>query len=35
MATVQSAAMLLFGFALLRDAAIGGLSLVSQQVVNL
>ncbi|MBR0965661.1 MFS transporter [Bradyrhizobium diazoefficiens] len=35
MATVQSALMLLLGFALLRGAAIGGLSLVSQQVVNL
>ncbi|MCP1777836.1 MFS transporter [Bradyrhizobium japonicum] len=35
MATVQSAIMLLVGFALLRGAAIGGLSLVSQQVVNL
>jgi MFS family permease len=35
MATVQSAMMLLIGFALLRGAAIGGLSLVSQQVVNL
>jgi MFS family permease len=35
MATVQSAFMLLIGFALLRGAAIGGLSLVSQQVVNL
>jgi MFS family permease len=35
MATVQSAMMLLVGFALLRGAAIGGLSLVSQQVVNL
>ena len=35
MAMVQSATMLLVGFALLRGAAIGGLSLVSQQVVNL
>jgi MFS family permease len=35
MATVQSAMMLLVGFALLRGAAVGGLSLVSQQVVNL
>jgi MFS family permease len=35
MALVQSALMLLLGFALLRGAAIGGLSLVSQQVVNL
>jgi MFS family permease len=35
MATVQSTLMLLIGFALLRGAAIGGLSLVSQQVVNL
>jgi MFS family permease len=35
MASVQSAWMLLTGFALLRGAAIGGLSLVSQQVVNL
>jgi MFS family permease len=35
MATIQSAIMLLVGFALLRGAAIGGLSLVSQQVVNL
>lgn len=35
MATVQSAMMLLVGFALLRGAAIGGLSLVSQHVVNL
>src|SRR4029450_525224 len=35
MAAVQSAMMLLIGFALLRGAAIGGLSLVSQQVVNL
>ncbi len=35
MASVQSAWMLLIGFALLRGAAIGGLSLVSQQVVNL
>ncbi|MCA1415032.1 MFS transporter [Bradyrhizobium sp. NBAIM20] len=35
MATVQSAVMLLVGFALLRGTAIGGLSLVSQQVVNL
>jgi MFS family permease len=35
MAIVQSATTLLVGFALLRGAAIGGLSLVSQQVVNL
>lgn len=35
MATVQSATTLLIGFGLLRGAAIGGLSLVSQQVVNL
>jgi MFS family permease len=35
MACVQSALMLLIGFALLRGAAIGGLSLASQQVVNL
>lgn len=35
MAFVQSGLMLLVGFALLRGAAIGGLSLVSQQVVNL
>ena len=35
MAFVQSALMLLLGFALLRGTAIGGLSLVSQQVVNL
>lgn len=35
MAFVQSGLMLLLGFALLRGAAIGGLSLVSQQVVNL
>jgi MFS family permease len=35
MAAVQSALMLLIGFAMLRGAAIGGLSLVSQQVVNL
>jgi MFS family permease len=35
MAIVQSAMMLLVGFALLRGAAIGGLRLVSQQVVNL
>jgi MFS family permease len=35
MAAVQSGLMLLVGFALLRGAAIGGLSLVSQQVVNL
>jgi MFS family permease len=35
MALIQSALMLLVGFALLRGAAIGGLSLVSQQVVNL
>lgn len=35
MANVQSAMMLLVGFALLRGTAIGGLSLVSQQVVNL
>lgn len=35
MALVQSGLMLLLGFALLRGTAIGGLSLVSQQVVNL
>jgi MFS family permease len=35
MALVQSGGMLLLGFALLRGTAIGGLSLVSQQVVNL
>jgi MFS family permease len=35
MALVQSGMMLLIGFALLRGTAIGGLSLVSQQVVNL
>lgn len=35
MALVDSKLMLLIGFALLRGAAIGGLSLVSQQVVNL
>lgn len=35
MAFVQSEMMLLVGFALLRGAAIGGLSLVSQHVVNL
>jgi MFS family permease len=35
MAFVQSGLMLLLGFALLRGTAIGGLSLVSQQVVNL
>lgn len=35
MALVQSWLALLLGFALLRGAAIGGLSLVSQQVVNL
>ena len=35
MATVQSTMPLVVGFALLRGAAIGGLSLVSQQVVNL
>jgi MFS family permease len=35
MALVQSGLMLLIGFALLRGTAIGGLSLVSQQVVNL
>lgn len=35
MASVQSALMLFVGFSLLRGAAIGGLSLVSQQVVNL
>lgn len=35
MALIQSGLMLLLGFALLRGAAIGGLSLVSQQVVNL
>src|SRR6266852_3285912 len=34
-ALVQSVIMLLLGFALLRGTAIGGLSLVSQQVVNL
>ncbi|MFK4384675.1 hypothetical protein [Bradyrhizobium sp. USDA 223] len=34
-AFVQSALMLLLGFAMLRGAAIDGLSLVSQQVVNL
>ena len=32
-AFVQSALMLLLGFAMLRGAAIGGLSLVSQRVV--
>ena len=35
MALIQSGLALLVGFALLRGAAIGGLSLVSQQVVNL
>ena len=35
MAFVKSAMTLLVGFALLRGMAIGGLSLVSQQVVNL
>jgi MFS family permease len=35
MALIQSGLMLLIGFALLRGTAIGGLSLVSQQVVNL
>jgi MFS family permease len=35
MAAVQSALMLFLGFALLRGAAIGGLSLVSQHIVNL
>ena len=35
MALVDSAAMLLVGFGLLRGAAIGGLSLVSQHVINL
>lgn len=35
MATVETAMMLLIGFAFLRGSAIGGLSLVSQQVVNL
>ena len=35
MATVQSALMLVIGFAFLRGAAVGGLSLVSQHVVNL
>jgi MFS family permease len=35
MAFVNSGVMLLIGFALLRGTAIGGLSLVSQQVVNL
>jgi MFS family permease len=35
MALIQSGLMLLLGFALLRGTAIGGLSLVSQQVVNL
>lgn len=35
MAAVHSALMLFVGFAALRGAAIGGLSLVSQQVVNL
>ena len=35
MAFIQSGLALLVGFALLRGAAIGGLSLVSQQVVNL
>jgi MFS family permease len=35
MALIQSGLMLLIGFGLLRGTAIGGLSLVSQQVVNL
>jgi MFS family permease len=35
MALVQSGIMLLLGFALLRGTAIGGLGLVSQQIVNL
>jgi MFS family permease len=35
MAIVQSTLMLVIGFALLRGAAVGGLSLVSQHVVNL
>lgn len=35
MAAVQSTIMLFLGFALLRGTAIGGLSLASQQVVNL
>lgn len=35
MALVNSGIMLLVGFALLRGTAIGGLSLISQQVVNL
>ena len=35
MAAVQSALMLCIGFAFLRGAAVGGLSLVSQHVVNL
>jgi MFS family permease len=35
MAMVQSALMLFIGFAFLRGAAVGGLSLVSQHVVNL
>ena len=35
MAWIQSGIMLLLGFALLRGTAIGGLSLASQQVVNL
>ena len=35
MALVESGMTLLIGFALLRGMAIGGLSLVSQQVVNL
>jgi MFS family permease len=35
MALVQSGIMLLLGFALPRGAAIGGLNLVSQQIVNL
>ena len=35
MAFIQSGLTLLLGFALLRGAAIGGLSLASQQVVNL
>jgi MFS family permease len=35
MAAIQSGLMLVLGFALLRGTAIGGLSLVSQHVVNL
>jgi MFS family permease len=35
MAAIQSASMLFLGFALLRGTAIGGLSLVSQHIVNL